>query len=110
MDFLYGFVRGYGDEVDGEHHAPGQAHKLHNHFVRNEVGVFAEEQHTAKLIVHLKIAALDGKAHGADIIAEAVTVAHGVAEVEADARLIRAEEATNNLKAISRIKPLTAGA
>ena len=110
MYFLNGLVRGYGDEVDGEHHAPGQAHKLHNHFIRNEVGVFPEEQHTAKLIVHLKVAAIYGKAHGADIIAEAVTVAHGVAEVEADARLIWAKEAANGFKAASRVKPLTAGA
>ena len=99
------FVRGNGNDIDGQHHIPVQLTKLRHHTVLDIGGVFSEENHTPVSVAHLEIILFKFKGIGADKVLEIVTFLHRLRHIEVERRfLARAVEVVEDAELFFCIK------
>ena len=84
--FSHGFIRGYGDNINGHHQITVEIGHFRNHTVLDIGSVLPQEQHSAVTLSDLEIVARKLHRIRADEILEVVTLSAGFLDVEAELR------------------------
>ena len=98
--FSHGFIRGYGDNINGHHQIAVEVGHFRNHTVLDIGSVLPQEQHSAVTLTDLEIVARELHRVRADKILEIVTLSAGFLDVEAELRFF-----TGTVKVVENAEP-----
>ena len=98
--FPHGFIRGYGDNINGHHQIAVEIGHFCNHTVLDIRSVLPQEQHSAVTLSDLEIVARELHRIRADEILEVVTLSAGFLDVEAELRFF-----TGTVKVVENAEP-----
>ena len=98
--FPNGFIRGYGDNINGHHQIAVEIGHFRNHTVLDIRSVFSQKQHSAVTLTDLEIVARELHRVRADKILEVVTLSAGFLDVEAELRFF-----TGTVKIVENAEP-----
>ena len=103
--FSHGFIRGYGDNINGHHQIAVEIGHFGNHTVLDIGSVLPQEQHSAVTLTDLEIVARELHRVRADEILEVVSLSAGFLDVEAELRFFTgAVEVVENAEPFIRLQ------
>ena len=92
LHFLYGFVCGFWNEIQRQHHVFRQISQLRNQIVFDKVGIFSQKEHPAHLVSQLKPIFLKLDALRGNSVFEVMSFADVVLQVKGKFLLLGPEE------------------
>ena len=98
--FSHGFIRGYGDNINGHHQIAVEVGHFRNHTVLDIRSVFSQKQHSAVTLTDLEIVARELHRIRADEILEVVSLSAGFLDVKAKLRFF-----TGTVKVVENAEP-----
>ena len=84
--FSHGFIRGYGDNINGHHQIAVEVGHFRYHTVLDIGSILPQEQHSAVTLSNLEIVARELHRVRADEVLEVVSLSAGFLDVEAELR------------------------
>ena len=84
--FTHGFIRGYGDNINGHHQIAVEVGHFRYHTVLDIGSILPQEQHSAVTLSNLEIVARELHRVRADEVLEVVSLSAGFLDVEAELR------------------------
>lgn len=82
LHLVDGFVRGNGQDINGQHQAPGEVGKVGNHTVLDIASILPQKQDPAYLAAHLEVVRPKAHTVRGDAVLEMVAPAHGLPHLE----------------------------
>ena len=98
--FTHGFIRGYGDNINGHHQIAVEVGHFRYHTVLDIGSILPQEQHSAVTLSNLEIVARELHRVRADEVLEVVSLSAGFLDVEAELRFF-----TGSVKVVENAEP-----